>query len=155
MRKQILGELIGLVMILFHFVIIYYVIHCYRNDKFLPAEMQTTLGMIIPMFAIYIGTIIKSLIANQTNREKGNKVRLSYVILSSIVPILYCVFVLSIIVDQTSENRNQSFDDFVLQLTIAESAFAGFTGYIISDLFGNAQNNNSGSTTINLDNEKE
>jgi hypothetical protein len=49
---------------------------------------------------------------------------------------LYCSFVLSIILDQTSAVRNQKFEDFVSQLTIAETAFAAFTGFIISDLFG-------------------
>lgn len=140
MKKRQLANIIGIIMIIFHFTIIFLVIYYSKKDKFIPQEMTITLGMIIPMFAVYITSIIKDFIQNQSSNSLGKKLNTPFVFISFFIPLLYMVFVLFIIIDQAN-NGTQEFEEFVKMLTIAETMFGVFTGYIISDLFGELEKN--------------
>jgi|GEM_PF-2554093 len=135
MKKNILGEIIGVVIIIFHFGILFQVMHYFRKDIFQSSEMRTLLGIAVPMFAIYVSTIIKHIIANQSNPDRGLKVRFTYIFICLVIPLLYCGFCLYAIYDYAA-NGNQKFEDLVTQFTIAQGVFGVFTGYIVTDLFG-------------------
>ena len=100
----------------------------------------TSSGILGPLFAVYVGMVLKSL-SDETNSQNSyvggtfSLIALAFISLFSLsIPILIVLKAL---------NRISNFDEFKVYLSIIETACAASVGSIVDTLFGNRTGDNT------------
>ncbi len=135
MKEQTLKHVVAAIILTSHGATFISLIVLTMLGGFDPEQMKTVAGFILPMFAVYTATIVKSAVAER--HETGASTRrvsrqfasitLSFTLLFSLmIPILVFCKAFNVISD---------FGVFKLFLTFTETAFAVYLAMIIDALY--------------------
>lgn len=98
-------------------------------------EFKTTIGLVLPAFAVYSTTIFKSQITQRYKKHSSHrKVSRQFAITALSLCTLFVLSILSLVY-MKAFNIIPNFGEFVLFLTIIETSFAAFLGILIDSLF--------------------
>jgi hypothetical protein len=119
-----------------HLLIILLVMILWGIHGFTFSEMTTTVAIIVPMFATYTTTIIRSIIATRT-RAIASSVEVSkdYAFFSLLIPSIFvlCLFAATIL--KAFNIAFDSFDQFKIVIGLLEGIFGVYTGLFVTALF--------------------
>ncbi len=98
--------------------------------------MTTTLALIFPIFGLYITAIIKFLITNSAKQSTDSlTVTREFVFISFLIPLLFVLFLTSIIILKTLNTGFSTFEEFKATLSLGETALGVYVGLILSSLY--------------------
>lgn len=124
----------GIFLVVSQFTLVIIVFLFYLNGGYEFDEMTTTIGLMFPMLSIYTIGIIKFLTHNRNKKlKKQPKVNKEFAFIGWFFPILFILTLGAIIIIKGLKGFGD-FEEFKTSLSIIESTFGGFTGYIISTL---------------------
>jgi len=138
MTEEQLKTRIGLFLIVSHLVIIIpLVIVLYLYGGFLFEEMTTAIALIVPMFSAYLAAIINYIISNKKKKraKKSEDISNEFIFIAFLLPSLFIIFLISIILLKAFNIGFSTFEQFKIMLTLGESAFGIYAGYILKSLF--------------------
>ena len=106
-----------------------------QGGGFDSQEFKTIAGLVLPTFAVYTTTIIKSVITER-HKKVGSRRQTSGQF-ASITLILSIVFTIAIpiLIFLKATNFISNFEQFILFLTATETTFAAYLGLIIDALY--------------------
>ena len=125
---------LGVFLVIAHFALILFVVGLTVKDKFTFDEMFTTFGVLGPLFAAYTTAIIKSSMRDQVFPGDSKKVPPGRSFFGWFVPIVFVGFVLAVIYWKAFGAL--AFDGFVKTLTVTETLFGVYVGFVVEAFFG-------------------
>lgn len=88
------------------------------------------------MFGLYITAIIKFLITNSAKQSADSlTVTREFVFISFLIPLLFVLFLTSIIILKTLNIGFSTFEEFKATLSLGETAFGAYVCLILSSLY--------------------
>lgn len=127
---------VGIFLITSHLFIIMLLVFMYIIGGFLFEEMTTAIALIIPMFSIYTTAIIKYILANKNQITiSSNLVNTAYKFVSYSIPAIFVFFIISIITLKAFSIGFSSFEHFKIMLSIGETAFGTYVGFVLLSLY--------------------
>lgn len=131
---------LGLFFVFSQFATLILIITLYFMGGFLYAEMTTSISLVLPLFSIYTLAIVKFFFKDKyRTRLKGKKITFHYSLLNWSIPILLCVYLMTIITLKAFNIGFSTFDEFKGMLAMTETVFGGYFGYMIPTIFDGKQ----------------
>ena len=138
MKESKLKSILGLLIIISHFIAILLTIFLWILGGFLFDEMTTTVALIIPLFSIYTTAIIKDVIANRVSRPTKQKtVSPEYVFITFFIPGIFVFLLISIIILKSFNIGFEDFEQFKIMLGLLQTIFGAYMGLVLSSQFKN------------------
>ena len=132
--------LVGVLMSLGHFIVLLAVLGFWIAGGFLFEEMVTALGLIGPLFAGYTTVIFAYVIDHpEVITSPGEKISLTYRIMSLFVPLLFIGIVGGAVVLWAYKIAFTTFDQFKTLVGLLEGAFGVYVGQFIYSMFKKPQ----------------
>ena len=137
MNEFNLRNKIGIFLIISQFTLVIIVFLFYLIGGYTFDEMTTTIALMFPMLSVYTTGIVKFFIhyRNKTSIEQSQITR-QFTFIAWFFPILF-VLALGFIIIIKPFQGFRNFGEFKTFLSIIESLFGGFTGYVMSALLEN------------------
>jgi len=135
MNEDRLRTLVGLFLVISHFVIALAIALSYGSGGILFDQMVTSFGLILPLFAGYATIILKYFIDHRHDAPNSTFVTFPFAALTLLVPVLYVLFVLIILALKSFNVVFGSFEQFKTMLGVSETIFAVYVGMLINALF--------------------
>ena len=134
MNESSLRNKIGIFLIVSQFSLVIIVFLLYLVGGYNFDEMTTTIALMFPMLSVYTTGIIKLFVHNK-NRTVGRNRNITkeFAFIAWFFPMLFVISIGFIITIKPLQGF-RNFEDFKTFLSIIESLFGGFTGYVISTL---------------------
>jgi len=128
----------GLFIIISHLVIIIpLVIILYLFGGFLFEEMTTAIALIAPMFSAYSTAIINYIISNRKKKKtkQAEDITNEFIFITFLLPSLFIIYIISIVLLKAFNIGFSTFEQFKIMLTLGETAFGIYAGYVLKSLF--------------------
>lgn len=136
MTENNLKSVIGAAIILANILIILAIFILYILGGFLFDEMTTSIALIAPMLSIYTTAIIRDIVKNKNRvKSKGKTVTGDYIFISFLFPLVFVLFLLSIVFAKGFNIGFSSFEQFKTMLAVSETAFGAYAGVVLSSFF--------------------
>lgn len=127
---------IGILVILANLIVIALTLALYLAGGFLFEEMTTIIALIVPMFSVYTTAILKNIVATRTDvHTVGSPVTKQYVFVSWLIPLVFCIYLVTLISLKSLNIGFNSFDQFKTMLVGSETIFGAYVGVILSSMF--------------------
>jgi hypothetical protein len=148
MTARTIQAIVGVIFIVSHFAVLILVAAFYILRGFTFEEMTTTISIIAPVFAGYTLIIVRAIMAERRDGDKGPKVkeRFLFTFLSLFVPVVFVLVLVAIILLRAYNVGISSFEQFKTMLAIVEGVFAVYLGPIVQALFSAGKQANEPST---------
>lgn len=143
MEKNKFKNIIGLVLIVSHFLVIVLTIIYFFLGGFKFSELTTTISLIIPIYATYTSYIIKDIVKHSgesKHKKKTYNYNKVYIFITLFVISLFNLFLISIISLKAFNIGFQDYDQFKILLALTETIFGVYVGQLIAKLFNIPQN---------------
>ena len=128
--------MIGMFLILANLLVVSTTLIFFFLHGFLFEELTTTIALIVPMFSVYTTAVIKSIIANRAKRnDETPLVSGQYIFISWLFPVIFTVYLLSLVVLKAFNLAFSSFEQFKTMLVGSETIFGAYAGLVISSMF--------------------
>ena len=125
---------IGIFLIISQFSLVIIVFLFYLAGGYNFDEMTTTIALMFPMLSVYTTGIVKFFTRNRNEISvRQSRVTRQFVFIVWFFPIMF-VLALGFIIIIKPLQAFTNFGEFKTLLSIIESLFGGFTGYVISVL---------------------
>ncbi len=135
MNETRLRNVLGLYLILTHFMLIFLVLLLWALGKgFDFHEMADTLMIVAPMFALYSTAIVRQMVSGQPRQvERAGEVDSARVFVSLFIPSVFIAALLVVI--GAWFWRTIGFQEFKGALAAVEALFGVYVGLVVSSLF--------------------
>jgi hypothetical protein len=135
MRESRIKTMVGLFLVISHFIVILLVIFFYFRHGFLFDEMTTTEALIVPMFAGNTTLTVSWIIATRKEQPVEDKVLSgAFTFLSFFFPVVFTVYV-ALVVCLKAFNVIEDLEKFKAMLGLGETFFAVYVGMFAKSLF--------------------
>ncbi|MGF7179398.1 hypothetical protein [Tunturiibacter psychrotolerans] len=123
-------------LVLSHLSIILLVMILWVFHGFTFSEMTTTVALIVPMFATYTATIVRSTIATRTRAiATSSEVSKDYALFSLLIPSVFVVCLFTATILKAVNIGFDTFDQFKIVIGLLEGIFGVYTGLFVTALF--------------------
>jgi chromate transport protein ChrA len=133
MNKGKIRNVVGIFMIVSHFVVILLIIYYRFQNKYDDDTLKTSLPVIIPLFATYTTMIVRHSFENQAKASVMEGASVMYTFIAFFIPFVFFVFLLAIVVNQATSPL--SLENFAAYLGLCETIFGIYLGIILKDMF--------------------
>jgi hypothetical protein len=136
MRQYVLKSIVSSIILIGHFSIIILILVMHFRGGFTFSEATTAISVFLPITSVYTSTIIKDIIANKEIDQRTQKrYSLAFVLISSIITLVFIIYLLTIIIVKAYNLGIADFDQFKVLLVLGETIFAAYIGQIVHAMF--------------------
>lgn len=133
MNETKLRTTVGIVIVLSHFGLLFFLLLLTVAGKFTPSELLLTLGLVLPLFAAYSTAVIRNFLASKGDDQQALPVTSQRVFVSLLLPALAVAFLITVVAWKAFGPLG--FDDFCTLVGVTETAFGLYIGYVVKSLF--------------------
>ena len=134
MSEEKFMSVVGVFLILSHFITLFLVLMLTILDRFTKPELFTAVGLILPLFASYTTIIVHRFLSLTKEKPPDPKlVPFPRIFVALFIPSVFVLFVLAGIFWKAFGSLD--FDSFRTMLGVGETAFGIYIGMIVKSMF--------------------